>query len=1495
MAAQMLGRGFEVDERTQRAVDAQAAYNRRIGETVEIPKRDANGFDTWKIVGIVQGDDKAPVLLESSDRRIITMPALHVQRIEAALQAHRAIDATVVRVDELPSASSVPVAAGKKSLKVRFVEADISEGLEDRASDSAEETLHREERELRGVSGFLLRIAKHNIGYEISRQLGLNRARTKILTEKNLLANEGGTREEHESAVGSVVDRFLAEHDEFLHQEGEKGERRIVFGDSPAELAVKQQLDQLVRAFASNPSMTEEELDAAKARIFADANKLAGVAKGRGLMYADNLKEIAETVRVAARHAGGIDNIDLDIEFVVGKAKLGARTEHEKNLVDRTLEKLERWGKDKHVIGGVFAAFRNEIAVALGTALAIGTVLSRTALSSGAAKLATFGGSAAVTGLYSWWREKGRLNRERSLHERQMTLGGELWKKNPSPEELDAMADRRRELTAEYQATPLWHPVKRFELKRQIDALFEENPQPRRQDMERFAMARANAKDLTVGANSLFTPDSQLKPDVDPAIAMQMLADMDARVRISNANNVDLLRYSSVAESEVERRNLDDVRMRLKAALRANIPDFQTQYDGVGGVYELKNNELYGDATSGVRVTQEKFAKYVRGKAFWTGVKTAAIGAGFGAVAGWAIHDLSALITHDETVAGSVGKFVTWLREYVGDHAPTGVSGTPVVDHIGSGILSTPSGTHFVPQPDGTFSLESVADHKTIASGLHVGNDGMLDIASKTKLSAIGAAIVERDTIINSTQTITERVGVWDWLHGHAPDVTSVHRDIWLANDTSAPVFDFNEQGLHWGGSAGVNAHGDFVMDASSMTSGGSWQGAMHVDALKELAAGKMRLVLTMTEGSQNHAVEIVIDEHGQAIIPANSDIARTFFAVQNGKAVFLGKYAEVALSKGFDEKGVDHLAILATHIGNGLKDGVITRDIAASIPQHVTQIGLPATATMPSLHLPWMAPLPIRRRTPLERLAAKKKEVGGARNRGPLMGGIRHVNPYYNYSYESHEGSGSEHYFTEVSEYRISGFEKMMDRTLATFKSNPELSRKYGFVLRRLDTLVNFDIAPIKEKQRVEKELQIYNLRYFGSANQEYISLDTYVGRQIMRTYKQIENILLDEARVGDRPFSKEFYDEAPFIKGVDRAEEIVLLFNPAIGDAVLSTPIILALDQYLKQIGANKKIVLVTKQKSLFESLEKQYSDRVEVVAEKDLKTSFSRGADKERFIMNANTNFNDYGVFGLSEDQVKDTSRVMSFDCTSWTMEESPVVEGRIKKYDPMPARIMRNIEQMVGQKLFQDIHEIDHFLERSGKFDEQSSELRSKYGIAPAEKILVISPGSSVTPKEWLPERWNDLLSLVKAKYPNVHVLWLEDPNQEKREMYGEMIDRIAGEGLRVSRVIEGLDYMNTIMSMADLSITPDTGLGHLCGALGKKNVMITLVNPVQWSTGNTVRVMHRKAYEVYKKGGDTYGLLWRQPRDFYVDDHGRRIGASDILPQQVFEKVEKILG
>lgn len=89
-----------------RALASQAHYARRIGDAVEMPSADASTVDRWNIVDVVRGDDRAPVVLRSPEgTRVQTIPALHLERHEAAFRGHQPAEGSpkVVRVHEIPT------------------------------------------------------------------------------------------------------------------------------------------------------------------------------------------------------------------------------------------------------------------------------------------------------------------------------------------------------------------------------------------------------------------------------------------------------------------------------------------------------------------------------------------------------------------------------------------------------------------------------------------------------------------------------------------------------------------------------------------------------------------------------------------------------------------------------------------------------------------------------------------------------------------------------------------------------------------------------------------------------------------------------------------------------------------------------------------------------------------------------------------------------------------------------------------------------------------------------------------------------------------------------------------------------------------------------------------------------------------------------------------------------------------------------------------------
>ncbi len=1000
---------------------AQAAYARRAGEDVFLLRGAA--VERWRILGVVSGDDGSPVLLKGPKGEILAIPvakvvamsegvkalpadvdgsgvSVNLEKLTADSMERKVVEtgakppATPVMVELEDDESEKPVAKKGVPLHLRYGAGDISDTAEDIISDDVDESLHAEKRD----AGTWDKIFKHNLAHEEYRQRGIGKLRNQVLSTRNVFVGKGLSRADHEKATGAMLERLVQRSDEFLHNEGAHGERRTEFGKkdaegvtkySPEEEAVRVDLLELVKEYASNVEMSKEELQLRRDKIFASANALGGEAKGRGMLYADNLDKLAEQVRQAAAAVNGMENLDIDLEIVVGRMKLGARTEREKNFIDKTLEKLDQWSSRHPVAGGAIAiAFRNEIGIALGAAASMWGIGIMAGLKNTAAKALTFGGSAVVTGAYSAWKEKGRLNSERALHERQMALGGET--KNDDSNKVEA------ELLARQGKLGWWQPMERYSLEKEIQALRSgREVQPRRAEMEKFALARESAKGLAESVRGFLSADSkELRGDVTIENATEVLANIEARIRISDREKIDLLKYTGVAEAEVERLNLDVARASLKAALRKahedaygekvknkTVAGFQEYFDYI---YKLSEVSLYGKETSKARVQQKKFAEWSNRVALKRGLSTMAIGAVVGTVA----HDLWALGTGGDTTIGSA-----WhaLMAYF-NHAPLAAVGSPNMEMIGGGSFTTPPGTDLVPQADGSFVLESAADHHAIASGLHIDASGHLDAASEATLRGAGANIVEKDQWINSGATTSTKESTWEWLRHHA--MQKIHRDHWMDNDTPMHFSeelkrwlgaDHNELKLEWGGVTGDGVHpmgldsdGQIVMTMGHMAKDGSFHSGLTDNAPAELVEGKIRVLLTMNDHAQNSVIEVLPDQHGQIHIDPTSDIGKTFFRIDHGKVIPLYHTAEVGVSKGFDAAGVNHFSILATAQGAGVHSGITSTDTAESVARHVTNIDLPGHEVPPVI-VPWF--VPIRGRQPMEPM--KKGPRGEA---GPFM-----------------------------------------------------------------------------------------------------------------------------------------------------------------------------------------------------------------------------------------------------------------------------------------------------------------------------------------------------------------------------------------------------------------------------------------------------------------------------------------------------------------------------
>lgn len=1023
--------GFVKDP--ERSVGLQADYARRMAENDQIHI----GGEVWIIKRIIKGADTDIQIENTKSRRIESVASLELVRMEHPDELPPKPPVIVIPPPlppgetevppPIPPTGRTPVAGGTtrrqptgpvKDVTLDFGVADISDSFGENVSDAEAERTHVE----KGEAGFWKKVFKHNIFREKYRQGGLNELCQEALNEEDAFAGRVSERGSIAKATGAVIDRLLDERKEFLHSEGEHGERRRYFGETEEELVVKRELEALVREYAANPEMDKAELKERKSAIFAKMNRLAGEAKGRGKMFADNLDRLVENVRQQASAAGGIENLNIDLKIVVGKMLLGARTEREKGMIDQALEKLERWGVDNNHIGGTLAIFRNPLAVALGTAAGALALGARMGLSNIVTKAFSFGASAVLSGVYAGWQEKGRQNEERALDARQRAVG----KKSRNDETPEERVQREIQLQRKLAETPWYQPWDRKNIKKELEDIKNNVAvQPRRAEMEQFLINTRTSKELIEvatsyldanGVDKLGNPKYELKEFVPIFEATDILADIDARVRLSDSLRRDFITYSGIAEAELERKELDNIRCYLKAGLRARYDNdnrtisdqeidktqFKTFQEYFDAFYKLRADDLYGK-DSKARNQDALFAKHAGGKAMEVGVTTAVVGG----TVGLAFHEITALITGSDTVIGSAAR---WLADYF-NHPPTIPVGPTHVEMIAGAAFTVPGGTSLTLQPNGSISWIDDATHRVLAGGMHLDSAGHLDAASLAKMSAVGGNVVVLDlsNTVHSTTTTTE--GVTDWLNSHKSVVTEVDR-LHIGNNTPMPDVDFNEKLFHLGGihGTGLDAHGNGILTFAHMTPGGSFHGAIDINPAADLAAGKIRVLITLNDAHGAHSVVVMPEPNGDIIIPKGSDLFDTAFKVANGKLVPIARYIEVAVADGHTTSGVPHFNILATIEGNGITDGVTSTALDHVIVQPASHISGSSAQVPVALHSPDVA-IPL---VPIEVLEPMKRGKKGTSG------------PGYGYGYEGRD-------------YGLLAREKYRERLVGGLKNNPE------------------------------------------------------------------------------------------------------------------------------------------------------------------------------------------------------------------------------------------------------------------------------------------------------------------------------------------------------------------------------------------------------------------------------------------------------------------------
>ncbi len=461
-----------------------------------------------------------------------------------------------------------------KRLKVKVGVVDVSDAIEQEARERAEAALtEKVESRATGMLGKAREwfgkkfksVWKGNLFREYYRQKEIVKAKSDIRESGSLYAG-AAAEESHKKAMDSIVERFVNDYeddvkDQLIHTEA--GEKIDTLRESGEYVVIQRELNDLVKAFARG-DFGEAQFNQAKKntfnRIKQEQGEQADVANldqvfGEGEMFADNLLEIAKQVRGLVEHGEAVEELDIEFDITIGRAKAGVRTEMQVSAVDRMTEKLTD-SKLGGWLKGAFGAATTETAVAtaLSATYSVASTMSQSFARSKLATFGSFGATALFAGGIAAYRERKQLDRERRLHTR----------------------ERAKNLE------------------------FQPGRDERREQMESFIYETRNSSDLTSQIDVLLNVEGEMSMDQQLELA-RLVSDADARIQISDREQIDLLSYTSTENLETERLKLDIARARGKVKMREAMAvsnpgaDWDSLYSSV---VDRRSLELSGDGDS---------------------------------------------------------------------------------------------------------------------------------------------------------------------------------------------------------------------------------------------------------------------------------------------------------------------------------------------------------------------------------------------------------------------------------------------------------------------------------------------------------------------------------------------------------------------------------------------------------------------------------------------------------------------------------------------------------------------------------------------------------------------------------------------------------------------------------------------------------------------------------------------------------------------------------
>ncbi len=763
---------------------------------------------------------------------------------------------------------------------------------------------------------------KFGMARDYYRNKEIYKASTEILKEQNVYVGEGRSKDAHDKVMTDIIDQFTSGYDDAIHTEA--GEKKVkLSAENKDEKASKEEIKQLIKDYATG-KIDKTSFQEQEKRFFNDLKGKVDEEKTKGnTMYASNLLDVAEQIKLAIKNGEFLENEDFEIDVIYGRSKASVRTEAHYTNTERIVKKM------LHTEVGQFV---NETSLSI--ALSCVASLAARSAASLPGKVLPIIGTAAISSWFANVRAKTEEEEKRKLHFRQLAKG-EPYNQNertPNRTEMDAF---------------------RYKTESATDIL---------------KGIEANLKNLEEnGAN--------LTEQEVTAILTEVSA-LEAKIRLSDRKNIDLITYSDTTKVVEERKGIDINKRKIKDALqkaytdkKIALPkgqDFEAYYNSLSTTEE---NRLLSEADTGIEAKDRLFNKMKGEKgrtAAWKAFRN-------GVIIGATMQEVTSLFTgrvgiaediahqikgQDTLVPGMGTENLTalaYLKHLVQGDVPKMSMGNVHEVLVGQNHIKLPQGVDMLKNADGTYNL--VNGNRILGEHLAMNTDGSLSESAKNILAHNGVGIEN-----HLVEGVTEKaVKPEDYIKNHSGLMKEIHRMGWFDNDTKD--FDLNELKTHLGGinGTGIDAQGNYVINVGKMMPDGSFHEALSADAQKLMQAGSLKMLFSLSKETQGHAFEFTVSPKGEIIIPPGSEAGKILFENVKGHLQFNGRFGEVA-----QDMGNGKYMMLSTMEGKGLSE------VIDKVKTHLEETTLMTPGGYDGEMPPFVTVVP---GNPLEKIIKDKKE----------------------------------------------------------------------------------------------------------------------------------------------------------------------------------------------------------------------------------------------------------------------------------------------------------------------------------------------------------------------------------------------------------------------------------------------------------------------------------------------------------------------------------------